>query len=205
MKQFSLVLNIVLVLAVAVLFYLHFSGGNKMSVKANTVTGNFQKDSSGNKVPVVAYVELDSLNSNVTFIKVRKKELEAEQKAIASEYEASYRALTAERDEFLKKGNAITQPEAEAFQSKLQQKQQEIESNQKAKAQRLAEKGAKIMEDMQVKVRAFMKEYNKSKNYSYILATGTGLDYLFYKDSTLNVTADVIKGLNEQMNDSGKP
>jgi len=205
MKQFSLVLNIVLVLAVAVLFYLHFSGGNKMSVKANTVTGNFQKDSSGNKVPVVAYVELDSLNNNVTFIKVRKKELEAEQKAIASEYEASYRALTAERDEFLKKGNAITQPEAEAFQSKLQQKQQEIESNQKAKAQRLAEKGAKIMEDMQVKVRAFMKEYNKSKNYSYILATGTGLDYLFYKDSTLNVTADVIKGLNEQMNDSGKP
>jgi outer membrane protein len=60
------------------------------------------------------------------------------------------------------------------------------------------------MEDMQGKVRAFMKEYNKTKNYSYILATGTGLDYLFFKDATLNITADVIKGLNEQMKDPVK-
>ena len=50
-----------------------------------------------------------------------------------------------------------------------------------------------------------MKEYNKDKNYSYILATGTGLDYLFFKDSTLNITSDVIKGLNEQMKVAVKP
>jgi outer membrane protein len=205
MKQFSLVLNIVLVVAVAVLFYLHFSGNSKLPVKGHIVTGNAQKDSNTNKIPIVAYVELDSLNSNVTFIKQRKKELEAEQKAIVNEYESSYRSLTAERDEFLKKGNAITQQEAEAFQAKLQQRQQEIESAKQAKAQRLAEKGAKIMEDMQVKIRAFMKEYNKDKNYSYILATGTGLDYLFYKDSTLSITGDVIKGLNGQMSDPVKP
>jgi outer membrane protein len=205
MKQFSLVLNIVLLIAVAVLFYLHFSGNNKVAVKGNTVTANVQKEIPANKIPVVAYVELDSLNNSVTFIKQRKKELESEQKAIANEYESSYRALAAERDEFLKKGNAITQQEAEAFQVKLQQKQQEIETTQKAKAQRLAEKGAKIMEDMQAKIRAFMKDYNKDKNYSYILATGTGLDYLFYKDSTLSITADVIKGLNGQTNDSVKP
>jgi len=205
MKQFSLVLNIVLVIAVAVLFYLHFSGNNKVPVKGNTVAANVQKESTANKIPVVAYVELDSLNNSVTFIKQRKKELESEQKAIATEYESSYRALAAERDEFLKKGNAITQQEAEAFQAKLQQKQQEIETTQKAKAQRLAEKGAKIMEDMQARIRAFMKDYNKDKNYSYILATGTGLDYLFYKDSTLSITADVIKGLNGQTNETVKP
>ena len=205
MKQFSLALNLVLVIAVAVLFYLHFSGNNKVPVKGNTVTANVQKESSATKIPVVAYVELDSLNNSVTFIKQRKKELEAEQKAIATEYESSYRALAAERDEFLKKGNAITQQEAETFQAKLQQKQQEIETTQKAKAQRLAEKGTKIMEDMQARIRAFMKDYNKDKNYSYILATGIGLDYLFYKDSTLSITDDVIKGLNGQANETVKP
>ncbi len=205
MKQFSNVLNVVLAVAVAVLFYLHFSSGKKPVVAGNSVTHNMQKDNSTNKGPIVAYVELDSLNNNVTFIKQRKKELEAEQKAIVSEYENSYRRLTAERDEFVKKGNAITQDEAEAFQAKLQQRQQEIESTKQAKAQRLAEKGAKIMEDMQAKIRAFMKEYNKDKNYSYILATGTGLDYLFYKDSTLSITGDVIKGLNGEMKDSVKP
>ncbi len=205
MKQFSLVLNILLVAAVGVLYYLHFSNSKKLAVTGNAATGYRQKDSCGDKIPIVAYVELDSLNNNVTFIKQRKKELEAEQKIITQEYESSYRALTAERDEFLKKGNAITQQEAETFQSKLGQRQQEIEGAKQTKAQRLAERGAKIMEDMQTKVRTFMKEYNKDKNYSYILATGTGLDYLFFKDSTLNITNDVIKGLNEQMKEAVKP
>ena len=205
MKQFSLVFNLVLLAAVAVLYYLHFSS-NKKLITALTPPNNYkQKDSNGAKIPVVAYVELDSLNNNVTFIKLRKKELEAEQKIITNEYESSYRALTAERDEFLKKGNAITQQEAEIFQAKLGQKQQDIEAAKQTKAQRLAEKGAKIMEDMQGKVRTFMKEYNKNKNYSYILATGTGLDYLFFKDSTLNITSDVIKGLNAQMKEPVKP
>jgi len=205
MKQFSLVLNILLVAAVGVLYYLHFSNSKKLAVTENATVGYKKRDSCGDKIPIVAYVELDSLNNNVTFIKQRKKELEAEQKIIAHEYENSYRALTAERDEFLKKGNAITQQEAETFQAKLGQRQQDIEGAKQTKAQRLAEKGAKIMEDMQTKVRTFMKEYNRDKNYSYILATGTGLDYLFFKDSTLNITNDVVKGLNEQMKEAVKP
>jgi outer membrane protein len=205
MKQFSFVLNILLVAAVGVLYFLHFSTGKKAAVAENATTGYKQKDSCGDRIPIVAYVELDSLNNNVTFIKQRKKELESEQKIIAQEYENAYRGLTAERDEFLKKGNAITQQEAETFQARLGQKQQEIETAKQTKAQRLAEKGAKIMDDMQSKVRSFMKEYNKTKNYSYILATGTGLDYLFFKDSTLNITSDVIKGLNEQMKVAVKP
>ena len=205
MKQFSLVLNILLVAAVGVLYYLHFSNSKKLAVTENATVGYKKRDSCGDKIPIVAYVELDSLNNNVTFIKRRKKELEAEQKIIAHEYENSYRALTAERDEFLKKGNAITQQEAETFQAKLGQRQQDIEGAKQTKAQRLAEKGAKIMEDMQTKVRTFMKEYNRDKNYSYILATGTGLDYLFFKDSTLNITNDVVKGLNEQMKEAVKP
>ncbi len=206
MKQFSLIINILLVGAVAILFYLHFTGNKTNHTEAEKHTSNYWlKDSCGDNIPVVAYVELDSLNNNVSFIKVRKKELEVEQKNIAQDYEAAYRSLTAEKDEFLKRGNAITQAEAEAFQGKLGQKQQEIENNRQVKAQRLAEKSAKIMEDMQTRVRTFMKEYNKTKNYSYILATGTGLDYLFFKDSTLNITNDVIRGLNAQMKEPAKP
>lgn len=198
MKQFSIVLNIVLLIAVGVLYYFQFRGTKKENKRPGSVHNN-SKDTSRGKRMVVAYVELDSLNNNVTFIKQRKKELEAEQKTIANEYENAYRVLTAERDKFLQRGNAITQQEAEEFQAKLGQKQQEVEQAKQVKGQRLAEKGARIMEDMQSKLKTFMNEYNKDKRYTYILATGTGLDYLFYKDSTLNITSDIIKGLNEQM------
>lgn len=205
MQKFSTIFNVVLLIAVGVLYYLHFSAGKNKSINNVVKGGVVAKDTSKQKIPVVAYVELDSLNANVNFIKQRKTELEAEQKVIATEYENAYQNLEAEKNNFLKRGNAITQQEAQAFQEKLMQKQQDIEANKQAKGQRLAEKGAKVMDDMQNKLKSFLAEYNKEKGYTYILATGTGLDYLFYKDSTLNITPEIVKGLNEKMNASSKP
>jgi outer membrane protein len=198
MKQFSFVLNIVLLIAVAFLYYLHFAGSKKLPIKTASAFP-VTHDTVAAKGIVVAYVELDSLNSNVNFIRQRKKELEAEQRVIANEYENAYRELTAQRDNFLKRGNAITQQEAEAFQEKLGLRQQEIEQTKQQKGQKLAEKGARIMEDMQGKLKDFMNEYNKEKMYTMIFTTGTGLDYLLYKDSTLNITSDIVKGLNIKM------
>jgi outer membrane protein len=198
MKQFSIVLNVVLLFAVAFLYYLHFSS-NKGTI---VTTPAISHDTTGKTFPVkmtFAYVELDSLNNNVEFIRQRKKELEAEQKVITNEYESSYRELTALRDNFLKKGNSITQQEAEGFQEKLGTRQQEIEQVKQQKSQRLAEKGARIMEDMQGKLKDFMNDYNKEKKYTLIFTTGTGLDYFLYKDSTLNITSEIVKGLNSKM------
>ena len=200
MKQFSTILNIVLLLAVGYLYFIHFSTDKKSKFVGNSVSKHV--DSCLGE-PIIAYVDLDSLNNNVNFIKQRKKELEVEQNSIANEYENAYRDMENQKNTFLKKGNAITQQEAEEFQAKLMQRQQQIEATKQSKAQNLAQKGAKIMEDLQAKMKEFLSEYNKDKKYTYILATGTGLDYLFYKDSTRNITPDVVKGLNEKMNKKG--
>ena len=55
------------------------------------------------------------------------------------------------------------------------------------------------MDDIQKKLKEFLTDYNKDKKYMYILTTGTGLDYMVYKDSSLNITNDVIRGMNEKM------
>lgn len=200
MKQFSIILNILLLFAVSILYYLHFTGNKKNNNSSSSVSKHVDSCLGG---PVIAYVDLDSLNNNVGYIRSRKKELESEQNSIAKEYESAYHVMENERSDFMKRGNAITQKEAEDFQAKLMQKQQQIESTKQLKAQNLAQKGAKVMEDMQSKLKAFLNDYNKDKKYTYILATGTGLDYLFYKDSTRNITKDVVKGLNEILDKKG--
>ena len=95
MKQFSTILNIILLLAVGYLYFLHFSGNKKNSFTGNTVTKHV--DSCLGE-PIIAYVDLDSLNSKVDFIKQRKKELEVEQNSIASEYESAYREMENEKN-----------------------------------------------------------------------------------------------------------
>ena len=198
MKQFSIVLNVVLIVSVAFLYYLHFSPPSKNSPGGRPFHATFHDTTMCDRISV-AYVELDSLNNNVNFIKQRKKELDGEQRAIASEYEGAYRNMTQLRDDFIKRGKSITQQEAEAFQEKLGAQQQQIEQIKQQKSQQLAEKGARVMENMQGKLKDFMSEYNRNKKFTMIFTTGTGLDYFLYKDASLDITAEIVKGLNEKM------
>ncbi len=198
MKHFSIVLNVVLLVAVGFLYYIHFSHAINSSASAGSPNFKFHDTSKCDRISV-AYVELDSLNNNVNFIKLRKKELDAEQRVIMNEYENAYRSMTQMRDEFIKRGKSITQQEAEAFQEKLGIQQQQIEQVKQQKTQQLAEKGARVMGDMQGKLKDFMNEYNKNKKFTMIFTTGTGLDYFLYKDVSLDITAEIVKGLNEKM------
>ena len=79
-----------------------------------------------------------------------------------------------------------------------------VEANKQSKSEKLADRGARMMEEMQNTLKDFLNEYNADKKYTYIMATGSRFDFLIYKDSTLNITDDIIKGLNEKMKSKGK-
>lgn len=198
MKNLSLVLNIVLLIAVGYLYYYDFSGKKVKDVALKLGNGYIASDSNRHRPPL-AYVELDSLNENITYIKERRKELEAEMKAIDAEQERGYMGLEAQKDNFLKKGASITEEEAQVFQGKLMDQKEKIDRQKHEMSQKLNEKSFSIMEDIKKQLKEFLTEYNKDKNFMYIFTTGTGLDYMVFKDSTLNITKDVIKGMNAKM------
>lgn len=198
MKNLSFVINVLLLLAVGYLYYYDFSGKKNEAVAAKLSSSFKVSDSNGYRPPL-AYVELDSLNEKITFIKERRKELEAEMKAIEQEQDNGYRGLQAQKDNFLKKGAAITEEEAQIFQGKLIEQQQKIDARKQELSQKLNEKSFGIMEGIQKKLKQFLAEYNQDKKYMYIFTTGTGLDYMVFKDSTLNITNDVINGMNAKM------
>lgn len=197
MRSFLIAVNSLLIIAVVFLYVkVYQNSSTKKTTSTNTVANT---NIANLKNASIAFVELDSLNEKIGFIKERRKELEVEQKAIEVEWQNGYRNLENRKNEFLKKGNSITQQEAEKFQGELLQQQQSIDQRKQGLTQKLSEKSYKFMDNIQKKLKDFLNDYNKSKNYQYILTTGTGLDYMLYKDSTFNITQDVIKGMNEVM------
>jgi outer membrane protein len=196
MKNFSLVLNIVLLAAVAFLYIKLFSGNKMVGVSSATHIKDTSIHASALNGNAIGFVELDSLYEKISMIKSRRLDLEKEQKAIETEWRNGMTGLQGRANEFQKKGNAITQQEAEKFQGMLQQEQQQIEVKKQSQTQSLSEKSYKFMDDIQTKLKEFLADYNKDKKYKYILTTGTGMDYMLYKDPLLNVTNDVIKGMN---------
>ena len=195
MRSYLIAVNVLLVAAVIFLFIKIYSPST--IVKSDSSYKVSPNNAGSLKNASIAFVELDSLNEKINFIKDRRKELEVEQKAIETEWQNGYRALENRKNEFLKRGSSITQQDAEKFQGELLQQQQRVDERKQGLTQKLSEKSYKFMDDIQKKLKDFLNEYNKTKNYQYILTTGTGLDYMLYKDSTFNITADVIKGMNE--------
>ena len=197
MRSYLIAVNVLLVAAVIFLFIKIYSPST--IVKSDSSSKVSPNNAGSLKNASIAFVELDSLNEKINFIKDRRKELEVEQKAIETEWQNGYRVLENRKNEFLNRGSSITQQDAEKFQGELLQQQQRVDERKQGLTQKLSEKSYKFMDDIQKKLKDFLNEYNKTKNYQYILTTGTGLDYMLYKDSTFNITTDVIKGMNELM------
>lgn len=196
MKNLLVALNILLVFAVAFLFYKVYS----VSIPKNTIHTNNNVAVSGASNNKIAYVELDSLYNRIQYIKTRRQELEGEQKAIESDWQNGMRSLQNKKDNFMKKGNNVTPQEVEQIQNELMQGQQQVEQRKEAAAAKLSDKSYRFMDDVQSKMKNFLKSYNQDKGYTYILTSGTGLDYMIYRDSTLNITNDVIEGMNKMFN-----
>lgn len=193
MNKLSVALNIILVAAVGFLYYNNFS-----AKKVGAATTQLLKDSCTNPHRI-AYVELDSLNENLLYFKQRRKDLEAEQKKVEDKITSDYKSLDEKKNGFLQKNPNARPEELQSFQGQLIQEQQGIETERQRQSQYFSQKNYELMESIQKNLKEFLAEYNKTKKFQYILTTGAGLDYLIFKDSTLDITRDVIKGLNERM------
>ncbi len=128
MKNLSLIINGVLAVAVAVLFYLHFTDCKSCAKGTTSSIGA----TSGKSGQAIAYVDIDSLEINYTFFKERKADLEKRQKSIESTLQSEAESLQRAAYDLQQRAATITQAEGEAIQEKLMNRKAAFE--QKANA-----------------------------------------------------------------------
>lgn len=192
MKNGLLVLNVVLLIAVAVLFYLHFSSGTPTVKKQAT---NQQTNSSGSDFKI-AYFEMDSLENSFAMVKDVKTELGKKEDAITSELSRLEKNYQNKIAQYQAQGATMNQVQSENAQRDVMQMQQNMQNRKQALDKEYQDYYIRKMKDVKTKIEDFLKEYNNNKGYSYILASDPGLFY--YRDTTYNITNELITGLNKQ-------
>jgi outer membrane protein len=191
MKQFSFVLNIVLLLLVGYLYFDKFSSSKKLSV-ASTQKCNDSSTHHGNKV---AYIDLDSLQGSYEYYKILKADFEKKQAASNNEVADLQRRYQARAMQLQQKGATMNQQEQEAAMKEINQMQQGLQAKKQQLDNDLYNSNSKMKEDILKKIQDFLKVYNSDGRYDYVFSYEPG--FMFYKDSALNITSDVIDGLNE--------
>lgn len=147
----------------------------------------------------IAFVNIDTFNAHCTSVKTQREIFEKRQAGMEAELESSVRKLQNDAAEFSKKAQSggMTQTEGEAGQKRLMQMQEALEKRKNSLAQSLMEEEARFSKELHDNLDAFLKEYNADGKYDYILSYGDG-GTILYKNDALDITWDVIKGMNER-------
>ena len=188
MKYISIFLNIVLLAAVAVLYYLHFTP------KPEAEQNNYVANTSNLQI---AYVKSDSLLDQYTFFINKKKSFEEKQNGIKAELTAENTKLQREIEEYQKQAAYMSDQDRGRREEELALKQQKLIQKKDDMLSNLDDEQDRYNEDLYNRLSAYMKEFNKTRNYSYILGIQRGGGILYANDS-LNITREVVEGLNRE-------
>ena len=196
MKNVLLVVNAVLAIAVIVLFALVL-GGKSQEKAGVSVSVN---DSLCAATLPIAYINVDSLLLNYQFAKDANEVLIRQEEDSRLTFNTKARQLQEEVADFQKKleNNAfLSRERAEREQTRLMQKQQELQELEAKLSQELFTKQQEVNMQLRDTITHFLNEFNKNQKYELIISN-TANDNVLHAKAKYDITREVIDALNQR-------
>lgn len=201
MKYASFILNIVLLVAVAVLYYLHFSQATSATeptkiVQPRSVNGSMP---SAAIMPSIFFVNSDTLLELYQFYNQKKGDLEAKGRKLEKEISGRTQTLQYDMQTAQEKAQAggMTEQQMQEVGMRLRQKEEQLYAYKDEQLQKLSEEERKITSQLNDNISSYLKEYSKEIGADYVFGYTRGGGLLFASDS-LDITKSVVQGLNER-------
>jgi outer membrane protein len=188
MKNLSLILNMVLLVAVIFLYVLHFSPGKASSKASSSDTSSVDLK--------VAYIQSDSVLKHYEYLKVNRVQLEAKTKKMDQDLRNRTVGLQNEINAYQRNVSGMTLGQARAAEEDLGKKQQNLQLYQQSLQQQLMQEEAKLNKELYERITIFLKKYGEEKGLQVVLKYDPTSDVLFGGES-LDITGEVIEGLNK--------
>jgi len=149
----------------------------------------------------IAFVELDTIIARFDMAKDKSSELETKTKNSEAELTAKSQAFDRDVRDYQNKAQKglITRATAAEMEQTLAQQQQNLLALRDQMAYNLNEEGVVAQRQVLEYINTYLVEFNADHGYQYILAKQFPGPILF-SDSTLDITTDVIAGLNAKYN-----
>ncbi|MDD2530350.1 MAG: OmpH family outer membrane protein [Bacteroidales bacterium] len=150
----------------------------------------------------IAYVNTDSVLANYEYAKDLEKGLKVFQTSLESNYQAQGQKLQSDYENYLKTGDKLTLTEQKRKEEELTRRQQEFPMLQQKMMAQLQERQLEDNKKLLNAVYAFIKDYNsKNQKYNIILSRSYISSSILYADEGLDITNEIIKGLNQEYKD----
>ncbi len=191
-KNISLLLNGILLLAVAHLYYLNYA---KKSASAPTAIVPPASTGGGVKI---AYVNVDTLDLKYEWLKQQREAMEQRLDNIRKSLGAKKDALMKDMAAFQKKYESGTFPPAELEKeyATLTQRQQKLAEEENRMSNQLGDEQQKTNNELMANLEAKLKSLQSQIGYDYILSYSKGGGQVLLANDSLDITLQVLELLN---------
>jgi outer membrane protein len=148
----------------------------------------------------IAYVNIDTLEANYEYLKVRREELKNQQDKMESDLQHSYQKMQNEQYDIQKKAQSqsLSPSEYQAAEKTMLQMQQTIESSKQSMTDQLIKAHDDLSTEVKRRIDSFLTVYNKDKHYDYILSySARAGSPVMYANKQYDVTKNVVEGMNK--------
>ncbi|WP_221626987.1 OmpH family outer membrane protein [Pontibacter sp. Tf4] len=149
------------------------------------------------KIGEVVYVNADTLLANYNLFKDVKTRLETKAKKAEGDLKSKASAFQNEVGQYQQRAANMSEEQRAVTEQRLARKQQELANLNQSESNRLMTEEQEEQKKIYDKVEAFLKDYSKEKGYKMVLSYSRGNSAILYSDESLDITQDVLKGLNE--------
>ena len=171
------------------------SCNNKEQVKTNSPSTTASATKAAESI---VFVNSDSLVNNYNYFKDIKVKLQSKSKKAQDDLSSKGTAFQREVAEYQQKAQTLSADERASTEQRLARKQQELQAFNQNASSALANESAGENEKLYDKVAEYLKVYAKEKGYKMVLTYSKSNPSLLFADESLDVTNEVVKGLNDQ-------
>ena len=143
----------------------------------------------------MAYFNLDSLEAHYQYFKDVLDQVKGKESEMNSELSGMEKNYQKKISEWQKKAPTMSQTESQEAQQEYAQMQQNYQMRKQTLQESLMKHNEDLKTDIRKKIEDYLKEYNKTKGYNYIISYDAN-SFIYLKDTANNITNDLIGGLN---------
>ncbi len=195
MKNTSLILSIISLVAVVVFGILTITKGGAAKTDAPVEGQPVENAAMGD----IVYIDLDRIlmeydmaNDLRSVVETKVENIQAEVNRRGQKLESEVKAFQEKLDKGL-----MTRSVAEVQSQKLQQQEIDFKNYAAQKQQEINEEQVVMMNQLGDAIQTFLNKYNEEKKYAMIL-TNSGGAPVITADAALDITDDVLAGLNDE-------
>ncbi|MBX0332069.1 OmpH family outer membrane protein [Pontibacter sp. HSC-14F20] len=156
----------------------------------------------------IVYINSDSLLSKYEYFKDARTRFQSKTQKAEKDFQSKATAFEKEVQNYQRNGGSMTVEQRASTEQKLAQRQQQLQQQSQTTGNQLATEEAEEMKKIYDRVEAYLQKLSQEKGYKMVLTYSRGQSAILYGDNSLDITEEVLTGLNneyDQEKEAAKP